>query len=91
MTPAELQIYAAAYADQQKQTAFLNASLIRTFVGTLLSGKHSPSYSQLFGTDDGVNTNTGKKHMTDSEMFNMVMALNKAFGGSVEIIGKEEK
>lgn len=81
MTPAQLIIYADAYAENMKeaqerarQELYVSASLISTFVGLALNGKQKPSYEKIFGTE--------KNEMTDEQMYATVKALNARFGGT---------
>lgn len=80
MTPAELDIYAKAWADTQKQQAYLQALTIRAMIGTLLSGKRAPAFERLFSETKQPIKKSGP--MTDQAMYEMVKALNATFGGS---------
>lgn len=85
MTPAELAIYADAWADTQRQTAYLQAITIRAMIGSMLSGKRAPAYRSLFGGADMAAAATQKQDgpMTDQQMLEVVKALNRMFGGDV--------
>lgn len=91
MTPAELEVYADAYADRQRQTAYLQGLIMRAMIGSLLSGKRAPTYTSLFGSEIGTETAGKSQNMTDNQMFAAVMALNKAFGGSCDFSGEGVK
>lgn len=80
MTPAELDIYAKAWADTQKQQAYLQALTIRAMIGSLLTGKRAPAFERLFSEAKQPVKKSGP--MTDQAMFELVKALNATFGGS---------
>lgn len=82
MTPWELDVYARAWADTQRQQTYLQALTIRAMIGTLLSGKRAPSYERCFGKSEQPVAAKPSGPMTDDAMFAMVKALNATFGGS---------
>lgn len=84
MTPAEILIYAEAYADRQRQTAYLQALTIRAIVISGLNGKRAPSYEDLFGASTHINDGP----MGDYAMFSIAQALNMAMGGDDHLTDK---
>lgn len=76
MTPFELSVYADAYADRQRQTAYLRALTIRAMVMSGLNGKRAPTYTAMFG-----DSKSGNEPMDDNVLFRAVMAINQALGG----------
>ena len=81
MTPGELNLAVKAYGErlrlEQRMAAASNynlACLIRTAVW----GKRMPKFEQVVGSDKP----KAKKNMTDDEMYAVVKALNRAFGGT---------
>lgn len=77
MTPAEITIYAEAFAERQKQTAYLNGTIMRPMIWE----KRAPSYQKIFGSGDLTSEN--REPMTDEELLEQGIALNKLFGGDV--------
>ncbi len=77
MTPWELSVYADAYADRQRQTAYLQGIVIRAMIGTALNGKRAPSYEALFGRTARI-----EEPMDDDALFRAVLAANQALGGA---------
>ena len=80
MTPSELNIYANAWADTQRQQAYLDALTIRLMVGSILSGKRPPSYNACFGGNTA-KIQQDNTPMTDRQMYDVVQTLNRMFGG----------
>ena len=80
MTPAELDIYAKAWSDTQRQQAYLQALTIRAMIGSLLTGKRAPAFERLFSELKQPVKQSGP--MTDEAMYELVKALNATFGGS---------
>lgn len=76
MTPQELSVYADAYADRQRQTAYLQALTIRAMIISGLNGKRAPTYEALFG-----NPKSENKPKDDYALFRAVMGINQALGG----------
>lgn len=76
MTPQELSVYADAYADRQRQTAYLQALTIRAMIMSGLNGKRAPTYDSLFGIPKSEN-----KPKDDYALFRAVMGINQALGG----------
>lgn len=81
MTPAELNLYARAYGEQQAQAQrqqeaniYSLANLIRSMVWS----KHPPSLEQAF---PDVKAQKKQEEMTDDAMYAMVKGLNALFGG----------
>lgn len=80
MTPAELNLYARAYGEQQTQAQRLRevhiyslANLIRSMVWS----KHPPSFKRAFPDAKPKQ----QEEMTDEAMYAMVKGLNALFGG----------
>lgn len=85
MTPLQLILAGEAFvsmreAEQERTQAniYLLSSLIRTAVW----GKRLPKYDRLFKKEEEPKPKT--KTMTDRQLYDAVLALNAAFGGSVE-------
>lgn len=83
MSAGEVILYAEAYAEQQRQIAYLQALTIRTMIMTGLRGKRAPSYETMFG-----NLETENEPMDDDALFRAVLAANGAFGGENKLSGK---
>lgn len=83
MTPAEILIYAEAFAERQRQIAYLQGLVIRNMVGSI-SVKRAPTYEDLYGISKPEN-----EQMGDADIFQAVMAMNFAFGGENTFTGKE--
>lgn len=81
MTPWELDAYARAWADTQRQQTYLQALTIRAMIGTLLSGKRAPSYERCFGRAEQTMAAKPSSPMTDEAMYALVKGLNATFGG----------
>lgn len=82
MTPAELNIYARAYAEHQTQAQRLRAVNIYSLAALIRSmvwSKHPPSFDRAF-PDAKANTKK-QEEMTDDAMYAMVKGLNALFGG----------
>lgn len=74
MTPAELSLYADAYVEQNEmREAYLYtlAALIRPMIWS----EHPPEFESVFRSA------RKRKEMTDEQMFAVVQALNRQFGG----------
>ena len=84
MTPWELSVYADAYADRQRQTAYLQGLTIRAMIMSGLNGKRAPSYAAMFGS----NLKTENGPMDDDALFQAVLAANNALGGENNLTGK---
>lgn len=76
MTPYELSVFADAYADRQRQTAYLQALTIRAMIMSGLTGKRAPSYEAMFGDPSSEN-----EPMDDNALFRAVLMANSALGG----------
>lgn len=74
MSAGEVLLYAEAYAEQQRQIAYLQALTIRAMIGSL-SVKQAPSYDDMFGS------HVDDDPMDDDAMFRRVMMFNQAMGG----------
>lgn len=83
MTPWELATYADAYADRQRQAAYLQALTIRAMIMSGLNGKRAPTYENMFG-----NLKTENEPMSDDALFRAVLAANGALGGENHLSGK---
>lgn len=82
MTPVELNIYARAYAEQQRQAQRLRVANIYSLAALIRSmvwSKHPPSFDRAF-PDAGPNIKK-QEEMTDDAMYAMVKGLNALFGG----------
>lgn len=80
MTPAELNLYARAYAEQQKERqkiAQVNLYNLASLIRSMVWAKHPPSYDSAFGDGDKPQNDD----MTDEQMYAMARALNALFGG----------
>lgn len=86
MTPWELSAYADAYADRQRQTAYLHALTIRAMVMSGLNGKRAPSYEAMFG-----NPKSGNDQMDDDALFQAMLTAHMALGGETTFTGKGVK
>lgn len=76
VTPQELAVYADAYADRQRQTAYLQALTVRAMIISGLNGKRAPTYEAMFS-----NPKSENKPKDDNDLFRAVMAINQALGG----------
>lgn len=82
MTPAELNIYARAYGEQQTQTQRLRSANIYSLavlIRSMVWSKHPPSFDRAF-PDTKAKTKK-QEEMTDDAMYAMVKGLNALFGG----------
>lgn len=82
MTPVELNIYARAYAEQQRQAQRLRVTNIYSLAALIRSmvwSKHPPSFDLAF-PDTRANVKK-QEEMTDDQMYAMVKGLNALFGG----------
>ena len=84
MTPYELNVYAKAYFEKQKNEfkekitlEYLNAMWTIQWLGK--KSQHPKPLKEILDTID-----KPRKIMTDEEMLNQVMVLNKLFGGEVK-------
>lgn len=84
MTPYELNIYAQAYHENKKNEfkeklaiAYWNAKWTIQWLGK--KSQHPKPLKEILDTID-----KPKKIMTDEEMLNQAMVLNKLFGGEVK-------
>ena len=84
MTPWELSAYADAYADQQRQTAYLQGLTIRAMIISGLNGKRAPSFDDMFGVSKSEN-----ETMDDDDLFRAALAMNKVLGGETIYTEKE--
>ena len=81
MTPAELNLYARAYAEQQTQAQRLRVANIYSLAALIRSmvwSKHPPSFDRAFPDARGKKK---QEEMTDDAMYAMVKGLNALFGG----------
>lgn len=90
MTPAELNIYAEAYAEKQKNDfkekmslEYYNALWTIQWLGK--KSQHPKPLQEILDSID----KPKKKAMTDEQMLAQVKALNAMFGGEVRTVGKE--
>lgn len=80
MTPAELNLYARAYAEQKKErqtVAQVNLYNLASLIRSMVWVKHPPSYDSVFGDGDKPQNDD----MTDEQMYAMARALNALYGG----------
>lgn len=87
MTPSELNIYANAYAENQKREfkqklslEYYNAAWTIQWLGN--KNQHPKPLEEIL---DNIGTKTEKKIMTDEQMLAQVKVLNRLFGGEVNI------
>ena len=81
MTPAELNIYARAYAERQAQAQRLreaNIYSLAVLIRSMVWSKHPLSFDRAF--PDG-RAKKKQEEMTDDAMYAMVKGLNALFGG----------
>lgn len=83
MSAGEVILYAEAYAEQQRQIAYLQAMTIRAMIMSGLNGKRAPSYEAVFG-----DPNSENDQMDDDALFRAVMTANQALGGENNLTGK---
>jgi hypothetical protein len=77
LTPYEFSLMVNAYTKRTKQEQ--EDKLVLTYLSSAWQrAKKMPSLESIIGKQ------TSKKEMSDSEMLRVVMALNKAFGGTKE-------
>lgn len=79
MTPAELQLYARAWAERSKaeqETAQVNLYSLAALIRPMIWAKHPPSYERAFPAQT-----PEPQAQTDDEMYAMVRGLNALFGG----------
>lgn len=79
MTPAELQLYARAWAERRRaeqETAQVNLYSLAALIRPMIWAKHPPSYERVFPTQT-----PEPQTQTDDEMYAMVRGLNALFGG----------
>ena len=77
MTPAELNLYAGAYAKRRKEEQRLaqaNLYALAALVRAMIWAKHPPSFDRVFPEER-------KENMSDEQMYVMVKGLNALFGG----------
>lgn len=77
MTPAELNLYASAYAKRRKEEQRLaqaNLYALAALVRAMIWAKHPPSFDRVFPEER-------KENMSDEQMYVMVKGLNALFGG----------
>lgn len=86
MTPAAILTYAEAYADRQRQTAYLQGLITRAMIIGGLNGKPAPSYEAMFGLPAHID-----EPMDDAAMFNVAQMLNLAMGGDDYFTDKEAR
>lgn len=86
ITPWELSVYADAYADRQRQMAYLQALTVRAMVMSGLNGKRAPSYEAMFG-----NPKSGNDQMDDDALFQAMLTAHMALGGETTFTGKGVK
>ena len=77
MTPFELSVYADAYADRQRQTAYLQALTIRIMIMNGLNGKKAPTYEDIFGGK----LKSENEPMDDDALFRAALTINSMLGG----------
>lgn len=79
MTPAELNIYARAYAKQQRarqEASQINLYSLAALIRPMIWAKRPPSYDQVYPSNA-----PEPQVQTDEQMYNMVRGLNALFGG----------
>ena len=79
MTPAQLNIYARAYAQRRQEEQKLiqaNIYALAALVRPMIWSKHPPRFEKAFP-----GAKPEPREMTDEEMFEKVRALNALFGG----------
>ena len=80
MTPAELNLYARAYGEQQTQAQRLRVANIYSLAALIRSmvwSKHPPSFERVFPDAKPQK----QEEMTGEAMYAMVKGLNALFGG----------
>ena len=78
MTPAELNIYARAYATQQQarqEASQINLYSLSALIRTMIWSKHPPSYEKAYPKKNV------SSQQSDEELYAQVRALNALFGG----------
>lgn len=81
MTPGEFSAYVRGWVkEQQEQQDLKKANLyaLAVMVRAAVWEKRMPAYEKFFGTKKT------EKPMSDEEMYQAVLAMNRAFGGTVE-------
>lgn len=79
MTPAELHLYARAWAERRKaeqEAAQVNLYSLAALIRPMIWAKHPPSYERVFPVQT-----PEPQTQTDDEMYAMVRGLNALFGG----------
>lgn len=84
MTPWELSVYAEAFAERQRQTAYLQGLVIRAMIGTAFSGKRAPSFTDMFGKPAHID-----EPMGDDALFQAMLTAHRALGGETILTDKE--
>lgn len=84
MTPWELSVYAEAFAERQRQTAYLQGLVIRVMIGTAFSGKRAPSFNDMFGKPTRID-----EPMDDDALFQAMLTAHRALGGETILTDKE--
>ena len=79
MTPRSFRCFAEGRGDAIKdrhESTKANIYSLACLIRSAVWAKHMPQYDRIFRTE--------KKRMTDEEMFQNVLALNRMLGGAVE-------
>lgn len=79
MTPAQLNIYARAYAKRrqsEQEVAQANIYSLAALIRPMVWSKHPPSFEKAFPGQK-----VQAREMTDEEMYQTVRKLNALFGG----------
>lgn len=84
MTPWELSVYAEAFAERQRQTAYLQGLVIRAMVIGGLNGKRAPSFTDMFGKPAHID-----EPMDDDALFQAMLTAHRALGGETILTDKE--
>lgn len=77
MTPAELNLYAAAHTERRREEQRLaqaNLYSLAALVRAMIWAKHPPSFDRVFPEER-------REKMSDEQMYAMVKGLNAFFGG----------
>lgn len=80
MTPAQLNLYAQAYAQRRREEqrmAQINLYSLAALIRPMVWAKHPPSFDRAFPEN-----RPNQNHMTDAQMYRMVQGLNALFGGT---------